>query len=318
MIAGLVTVATVGFVSRVSRIKEDTAIGIMYTGIFAAGAVLASVYRHLIHIDLYHFVTGEVIGISDVDLWTMAIIAAFVLSIVILFYRQLQLVSFDRVMAASIVVSVVMFDYLLTTCTSFVVIGAVNMVGVIQVVGLMVTPAATAYLVCDRLNRMMFLAAVFGVTSVVGGIYLMSWTGNFPPGGSIVVVSTLQFMVVLFVAPRYGLIADWLRRARARAGSGHRRRRWRNRTPEATAGGARNDQQIRRSPRLASAAAIQTLKRRDWIDAQNGGFALTERGKLEARRLKRAHRLWETYLNHVGVADRELHARAPSTRTLAR
>src|SRR5690606_34885480 len=98
---------------------------------------------------------------------------------VILFYRQLLLVSFDRVMAASIGVSVIGFDYLLTTCTSFVVVGAVNMVGVIQVVGLMVTPAATAYLVSDRLNRMMVVAALFGVTSVVGGIYLMSWTGNF-------------------------------------------------------------------------------------------------------------------------------------------
>jgi ABC-type Mn2+/Zn2+ transport system permease subunit/Mn-dependent DtxR family transcriptional regulator len=310
MIAGLVTVATVGFVSRVSRIKEDTAIGIMYTGIFAAGAVLASVYRHLIHIDLYHFVTGEVIGISDVDLWTMAIIAAFVLSIVILFYRQLQLVSFDRVMAASIGVSVVLFDYLLTTCTSFVVIGAVNMVGVIQVVGLMVTPAATAYLVSDRLNRMMVLAAVFGVTSVIGGIYLMSWTGNFPPGGSIVVVSTLQFLVVLFVAPRYGLIADWLRRARL--------------VPEAViedvVGAIERQKQqpvplvtINRfveAPASQVQRAIQTLKRRDWIDAKNGGFALTERGKHEARRLKRAHRLWETYLNHVGVAGRDLHARA--------
>jgi manganese/iron transport system permease protein/iron/zinc/copper transport system permease protein len=310
MIAGLVTVATVGFVSRVSRIKEDTAIGIMYTGIFAAGAVLASIYRHLIHIDLYHFVTGEVIGISDVDLWTMAIIAAFVLSVVILFYRQLQLVSFDRVMAASIGVSVLGMDYLLTTCTSFVVVGAVNMVGVIQVVGLMVTPAASAYLVSDRLNRMMVLAALFGVTSVIGGIYLMSWTGNFPPGGSIVLVSTLQFLVVLFAAPRYGLVADWLRRARLVPEAvvedvvGAIERQKQSPVPLAT---------INRfvdAPMSQVQRAIQLLRRRDWVETQNGGFALTERGKIEALRLKRAHRLWETYLNHVGVAGGDLHARA--------
>ncbi|MCA9270090.1 MAG: metal ABC transporter permease, partial [Planctomycetales bacterium] len=212
-LAGLVTVAMVGFVSRVSRVKEDSAIAMMYTGIFAVGAVLASVYREYMYIDLLHFVTGETLATRDADLWTMAVICAFVLSVVVMFFRAFQIVSFDKVMAASIGFNVLACDYLLTTCTSFVVVGAVNMVGVIQVVGLMVTPAATAYVLCDRLGRMMALAALFGVTSVVGGIYLMAWTGNFPPGASIVLVSTAQFLVVLTVAPRHGLIADWRRRA---------------------------------------------------------------------------------------------------------
>jgi manganese/iron transport system permease protein/iron/zinc/copper transport system permease protein len=138
----------------------------------------------------------------------------------------------------------------------------------------------------------------------------MSWTGNFPPGGSIVVVGTLQFLVVLFVAPRYGLIADWLRRARL--------------VPEAVVEdvvGAIQRQKEQPVPLAAISKfvdapasqiqrAIGVLKRRDWVDAQNGGYALTERGQLEARRLTRAHRLWETYLNHVGVAGGDLHARA--------
>ena len=310
ILAGLVTVAMVSFVSRVSRIKEDAAIGMMYTAIFALGAVMASIYRHLIHIDLYHFVVGQVLGVSDGDLWAMAIITAFTLSVVILFFRQLQLVSFDRIMAASIGIPVLLLDYTLTACTSLVVVGAVNMVGVIQVVGLMVTPAATAYILCDRLSRMMILAALFGVSSVVGGIYLMSWTGNFPPGASIVLVSTAQFLVVLTLAPRYGLIADTLRRLRLvpeqvvedvlgciRRGQGE---------PVA----AETIHQYVEAPAQQIQRAINALLRRDWIAQTESTFALTEVGRREARRLLRAHRLWEAYLDHVGVAEQDLHGQA--------
>jgi len=309
-LAGLITVATVSFVSRVSRVKEDAAIGMMYTGIFAVGAVLASVYRRLMHIDLYHFVTGQVLGVSDADLWTMAVITAAVLSVVILFFRQLQLVSFDRIMAAAIGIPVLALDYTLTTCTSFVVIGAVNMVGVIQVVGLMVTPAATAYVLCDRLSRMMLLAALFGVTSVVGGIYLMAWTGNFPPGASIVLVSTAQFLVVLTVAPRYGLVADVVRRMRLVP----------ERVVEDVLGCIRRGRgkpidlnviyQHVHAPVKQVHKAINALKRRDWIDETDRKFLLTDQGRREARRLLRAHRLWEAYLDHVGVAEQDLHDQA--------
>ena len=310
ILAGLVTVAMVSFVSRVSRIKEDTAIGMMYTAIFAMGAVLASIYRHLIHIDLYHFVVGQVLGVSDGDLWAMALITAVTLSIVILFFRQLQLVSFDRIMAASIGIPVLLLDYTLTACTSLVVVGAVNMVGVIQVVGLMVTPAATAYILCDRLSRMMVLAAVFGITSVVGGIYLMAWTGNFPPGASIVLVSTAQFLIVLTVAPRYGLIADTIRRLRLVP----------EQVVEDVLGSIRRGKgqpvsvetihQYVDAPAQQVQRAIDALLRRDWIDHSQDAFVLTKVGKREARRLLRAHRLWEAYLDHVGVAQKDLHQQA--------
>ena len=212
IVAGLVTVGLIGFVSRVSRIKDDTAIGIMYTGIFALGGVLASIFSHRIHLDLYHFVTGMVLGVEDADLWMMAWIAGLVLATVILLYRHFQITTFDPVMAASLGIPVLAMNYLLTTCTSLVVVGAVSLVGVILVVGLLVTPAATAYLLSDRLDRMMIWAAAFGVTGVAGGLYVSLWIGNLATGPSIILVTTLQFLIVLAVAPRYGLIADWWRR----------------------------------------------------------------------------------------------------------
>ena len=184
------------------------------------------------------------------------------------------------------------------------------MVGVIQVVGLMITPAATAYLLCERLSRMMLLAALFGVTSVVGGIYLMCWTGNFPPGAAIVLVSTMQFLFLLTVAPRYGLVAGWLRRFRLVpeqiiedvVGCIYRG----NRQPLKTDA----IKQYVDSPIALIQRALNALVRRDWVSESSDGFRLTSRGEREAKRLLRAHRLWEAYLEHVGVAGEEVHAQA--------
>ena len=148
IISGLITVAMIGFVSRMSRVKEDAVIGIMYTGIFAFGGVLVSLFSEYVHIDLLHFIVGQLLGVSDEKLWMMAIVAVVVLAFIVLMFRSLQLVTFDRVMAASLGMNVILLDYMLTTCTAMVVVTGVQVVGVIQVVGLLIAPAATAYLLC--------------------------------------------------------------------------------------------------------------------------------------------------------------------------
>ena len=310
LLAGVITVGLIGFVSRVSRIKEDTAIGVMYTGIFAAGGVLNSFFSDRIHIDLYHFVMGMVLGIGDDKLWLMAIITALVLSVVILLFRQLQITTFDPVMAASIGIPVLAMNYVLTACTSLVVVGAVAIVGVILVVGLLVTPAATAYLICDRLSRMLPLSAFFGVTSVVAGLYVSTWVGDIATGSSIVIMSTLQFVVVLAVAPRYGLIADWWRRRNMLPqqlvedvlGCFRKQLEQPQRLDQVIAAVERAPDQIQR--------AVRNLEKRGWLDVDKQILCLTDQGKREARRILRAHRLWETYLQHVGTPAEQLHEQA--------
>src|SRR6056297_1145411 len=93
LIAAVTTVALISFVSRISRVKEDTAIGIMYTGIFALGVVAVSIFRHYIHIDLMHFIMGDILGVADIDLWVSAFVGAGVLSVLILFFRHFQLAT---------------------------------------------------------------------------------------------------------------------------------------------------------------------------------------------------------------------------------
>ena len=164
IIAGVITVGMVGFVTRFSRLKEDTAIGIMYTGIFAVGSFVLSLefFSQYIHIDIYHYIVGSIVSADASKLWLAAIVSAIVLSVVILFYRPLQLTSFDPVMAASIGIPVLLVDYMLTTCTSLVVVCGVQIAGVILVVAMIITPAASAYLLSDRLDRMIMLSAILG------------------------------------------------------------------------------------------------------------------------------------------------------------
>lgn len=307
VIAAIVTVALIAFVARVSRIKEDASIGIMYTGVFAAGVVLVSIFRNYIHIDLMHFIMGDVLGVADADLIVSAFVAAGVLTVMILFFRHFQLASFDPVMAAAIGLPVVLIDYVLTACVSLVVVSAVSMVGVILVVGLLITPAATAYLLSDRLHRMMILAGIFGVTSVVGGLYLSIWLDS-AGGGAIMVFCTLQFLAVLFVAPRYGILADWLRR----------RRMVPQQMIEDILKGVLRAESLSAEALTADLPyhptavrrALKTLGADGLVEVQNGHIRLSEGGRREALRVVRAHRLWEAYLSHVGTAEAEIHQRA--------
>lgn len=309
LLAGMVTVVLISFVSRVSRIKEDTAIGVMYTGIFATGGVLHSLFSDRMHIDLYHFMIGSVLAIEDADLWMMAIITVIVLAVVILLFRQLQISTFDPVMAASIGVNVVAMNYLLTACTSLVVVGAVQVVGVVLVVGLLVTPAATAYLLSDRLTRMLPLAALFGVTGVLGGLFFSHWI-NVASGPAIVIASTVQFMLVLACAPRYGMIADWWRRRTMVPqqlledvlGCFRKELDQPKQVGQVIAAVDRPTEQIQR--------AIKNLDRRDWLNVEGQTLTLTQVGRREAKRILRAHRLWETYLQHVGIPADTLHDQA--------
>jgi manganese/iron transport system permease protein/iron/zinc/copper transport system permease protein len=237
------------------------------------------------------------------------VVAALVLSVVVVFFRQFQMASFDPVMAASIGLPVVLLDYALTTCVSLVVVSAVNMVGVILVVGLLITPAATAYLLSDRLSRMMWLAALFGVTGVVGGLYLSVWLDS-AGGGAVMLFSTLQFLAVLVAAPRYGLLSRWLRLRRMvpqQVQEDVLGTAYRNRGKPTTVEMFREYVQEGGKLRLALKTMVGDGLLRGGPDE---GYTLTRAGEEEAGRVMRAHRLWETYLAHVGAPEAEIHAQA--------
>lgn len=312
LLAGVITVAAIGFVTRFSRIKEDTAIGIMYTGLFALGAFVISLKSmgKYIHLDIYHFIVGNVVSVTSEELWLLGIVTSIVVGIVVLFYRPLQLTSFDPVMAASIGIPVMAVDYMLTICTSLVVVSGVRIAGVILVVALIITPAASAYLLFDRLNRMLWGAAIIGVFGFWLGFWIAAWVGA-SAGATIVVTSTMIFFVVLAFAPRYGLLADWIRRNSAVP----------QEVMEDVLGCVLRYEKSEQvpfthivksvtNPAIQLRRAVRLLARQDLLEIENGAVMLTDDGRHEAKRLVRAHRLWETYLKRAGEEDAEIHERA--------
>lgn len=206
VVTGLLTALGIGFVSQNSRIKNDTAIGILFTSAFSLGIILISFLRS--SSDLYHILFGNVLAVRPSDMWMTLIIGIIVLGAIYLFYKELLVTSFDPTMAAAYGLSTRLVHYLLMTMLTLVTVASLQTVGIILVVAMLITPAATAYLLTNRLSRMIFLSAGFGTISSIVGLYF-SFTYNLSSGASIVLVATALFALVFVFSPRHGLLRKW-------------------------------------------------------------------------------------------------------------
>jgi manganese/iron transport system permease protein len=194
----------IGAISRWSRIREDTAIGIIFAGMFALGIALISTVRSYT-VDLAHFLFGDVLGVSTNDLLLTAVFGLVILLLVVAFYKEFVVISFDPLLAATLRLPNRLLEYLLLVLIAVTIVVSLQTVGVALMVAMLVTPAATAYLLTRRLPVMMALAALIGSLSGVVGLYL-SYYANIASGAAIVLVATGVFLVTFFIAPkRHGL-----------------------------------------------------------------------------------------------------------------
>ena len=200
---GVGSVAAIGFVKQKSRIKEDTVIGLVFTGFFALGLVLVSKVRS--NIDLTHILFGNVLGISSSDIQQTLLISSLVVTLLLVFRRDLLLFCFDPTHARSIGINTGLLHYLLLSVLSLTAVVGLQTVGVILVVAMLVTPGATAYLLTDRFDRMTLLAIGSSVLSSVLGVYVSYWSDS-STAGCIVLVQTGLFLVAFLFAPQYGVL----------------------------------------------------------------------------------------------------------------
>ncbi|MBC1802515.1 metal ABC transporter permease [Listeria booriae] len=200
---GVIAALGIGFVNQNSRIKNDTAIGIVFSSFFALGIIMISFAQS--STDLYHILFGNVLAVRNSDMWITLVIGAVVLLLVGLFYKELLVSSFDPVMAESYGLKVRVLHYFLMTLLTLVTVASLQTVGIILVVAMLITPAATAYLLTNRLSFMLFLAAGFGALSAVIGLYF-SYMYNLASGASIVLAATVLFILVFVFSPKQGLI----------------------------------------------------------------------------------------------------------------
>ncbi len=200
---GVGSVALIGFVKQKSRVKEDTVIGLVFTGFFALGLVLVSKIKS--NIDLMHILFGSPLGISNSDLTQTIIICLIVVGVLIVFRRDLMLYCFDPTHARSIGINTGLLHYLLLSILSLAAVAGLQTVGIILVVAMLITPGATAYLMTDRFDRMTIIAIISSIISSTLGVYISYWS-DIETGGSIVLVQTVLFLIAFLFAPRHGIL----------------------------------------------------------------------------------------------------------------
>jgi manganese/iron transport system permease protein len=213
-VAGVLTAVLVAVFAQNRRLKEDSVIGVFLVASFALGLVVISRAPGYAG-SLQQFLFGSITGIPARDVLVTAIAAVGVLSVVAVLHRQLVTVSLDREMARAMGLATFRLDLVLYVCVTLAVVVSLQTVGNILVLALLVTPAATARLLTDRLGVMMVLSPLVAATGAVAGIYL-SWSYDLPVGATIVLVLASLFVVAWTMAPRHGVVA---RRMRPRHGT---------------------------------------------------------------------------------------------------
>lgn len=313
LLSGLVAAVLINVVTKHSRTKEDSSIGIVFTALFATGIILVSNLPRGTHFDLKCFLWGEPLAVGESDLTMMAIICAVVLAVVVLMYHRLKLVSFDPLVAAAMGVSVGAMHYLLMGMLSATVVAGLKTTGVILVVAMVITPASAAYQLTNRFSVMLVLAGLFGIASAVLGMSV-AFVFNASTGPAMVIVATAIFGLSVLFSPSHGVVFDRLRRFRLA-----RHVRGEDVLKAVYHLGPMPNAAGRYLPTMADhlkmpvALIGRTLERLkgEGLVALSPQVQVTEAGRKHAEQIVRAHRLWETYLaDRLGVSPDEVHGEA--------
>ncbi len=306
--AGLLSAVVITWIQRNVKTKNDAAIGIVFTAMFSIGVIgISSISRQPgVHLDLKDFLFGNVLGVTNEDLWLTAAITVYVLLSVAVFYRYLFITTFQPVIAQTMGISVRVIHYFLMLLLSFAVVASLQTVGVILVVAMLITPASTALLLSDRLQKVLMLAALFGLLSAVVGL-MAAIQFETTPGPAMAVTATIFYLLAAFLSPKKGLIFSYFQKLKLQ-----RRIHLEDTLKQAFQLQQRDNLTLETllQPlgfnRHIMHKQLEILRSKNWLERDR--LQLTQEGREEGRRLVRAHRLWETYLaNQVGLSAEQIH-----------
>lgn len=320
LLAGLAATGVISFIRAYTRIKEDAAIGIVIGSFFGLGIVLSRIAQQRGGGDpagLDTFILGKAASMVRQDMLTIAIVAAVLLFIVALLYKEFKLLCFDREFARAEGFPALGLDLLLMAMICICTIAGLPAVGIVLMVAMLVIPGVTARFWTDRLAPMLVIAGALGAVSGVLGTALSAVLpppGNglsrgWPTGPLIVLVAASMFLFSAAAAPGRGWAAEWLRRRRQRAriGRHHLLRAAFEITETRGDPGAVWTTEDLLALRGWHESEIDRLIQRAWRDGQvislGDGYTLTAAGRAEALQVVRAHRLWELYLiEHADIS----------------
>lgn len=204
-IAGVLSTVVITFIRTRSPIKEDAAMGIVFSAFFALGITLITIIQKDNKIDLNHFLFGNILGVTAEEVRNTAIISVVVVTVVVLLYKELLFYTFDPLGAQAAGLPVNLLNFGLMVLIALTIVASLTAVGVILVLALLITPGATAYLLVKRLNQMMILGAAIGIVASVSGMYI-SYFFNLPSGPAIVLVTSGFFTLALLFSPSQGIL----------------------------------------------------------------------------------------------------------------
>jgi ABC-type Mn2+/Zn2+ transport system permease subunit len=210
LIAAIAVALGIGLFSRGGTIREDTAIGILFSAALSLGIVLISSIRTYA-VDLSHILFGNVLGVSQGDLWLTLGLGLFVLVILLICYRPFLVISFDPTLGHMLNLPIGFLRNVLFILLAVTIVLSMQTVGVGLVAAMLVTPGATAYLLVRRFSRMMLVSAGFGALSSILGLYL-SFYFNVASGAAVVLTATTFFIIAFLFSPRKGIVWSWFRK----------------------------------------------------------------------------------------------------------
>lgn len=200
---GILASLVIGFIAEKSKLKTDTSIGIVFSAFYALGFILIAQAESTAN--LHHILFGNVLAVSGSDLRSIVLVLAVVILFIVLFYKELLISSFDPIYAKTYGLNTRVLHYALMLLLTLVTVSALQTVGIILVVAMLITPAATAFLWTNNLVKMLILAATFGASAAFLGLFF-SYTFNWASGPAIVLVAAAIFLVTFWIAPKQGLL----------------------------------------------------------------------------------------------------------------
>ncbi|MFH1498026.1 MAG: metal ABC transporter permease [Verrucomicrobiota bacterium] len=316
-IAGLLGTATVTAITSTTRLKEDTALGLVLTSYFALGICMLTMIQRLPNGNqsgIGTFLFGQAAALGPDDIQLMGIVTAAAVVVIVAGYKELLVTSFDPGFARSAGLPVALIHHTLMFLLAAAVVVALQAVGVVLVSAMLITPAAAAYLLTDRLHRLLLLAAAFGVLSGVVGAFGSFVGQGLPTGPLMVLAASTVFAGAFLFGPRHGVVARWWRQ---RSERGRTRREnalkamfhlWEedNFGPEGVA--LADFAQRRRCTLEEIGAIVRELARHDLVTLDREMVYFTPAGRLRAGEIVRNHRLWELYLTEsANIAPDHVH-----------
>lgn len=312
-VAGLVTALAISWIQQNVDTKNDAAIGIIFTAMFSIGVIGISWISHKegVHLDLDHFLFGNVLGVDTEDLILTSVVALYTVVSIILFYRYLFITTFQPTIAQTMGISTKLIHYFLMSLLSFAIVASLRTVGVILVVAMLITPASTALLLSNNLKRVIVYSGIIGVLSSVTG-FLLAVLFNTTPGPAMTLTATLFYFLAVLFSPEKGLIYKMNLRRTERARI-IREDILRQVIKKPLADGM-NIHEIAKNLKLSLKLVsnfAKKMSRSSLLSNNKDHLILTKDGVRKAEKLVRAHRLWESYqVQQMGLDSSQIHDEA--------